>query len=37
MIEDGGVPVEFVETTLSDEEIWSLARRQSDMYSEQAA
>jgi hypothetical protein len=37
MIEDGGVPVEFVETTLSDEEIWSLARRQSDMYPEQAA
>src|SRR5262249_3272741 len=36
MIEDGGVPVEFVETTLSDEEIWSLARRQSDMYPERS-
>jgi hypothetical protein len=28
MIEDGGVPVEFIETTLSDDEIWDRARIQ---------
>ena len=28
IIEDGGIPVEFIETTLSDEEIWDRARNQ---------
>lgn len=26
MIEDGGMPVELIETSLSDEEIWTRAR-----------
>jgi hypothetical protein len=28
IVEDGGIPVEFIETTLSDDEIWKRARTQ---------
>ena len=28
IVEDGGIPVEFVETTLSDDEIWRRAKNQ---------
>lgn len=27
MIEDGGIPVEFIETTLSEDEIWDRAQK----------
>jgi hypothetical protein len=32
MVEDGGVPIEFVQTDLPDEEIWSLPRSRSELY-----
>ena len=33
-IEDGGIAIEFIETDLSDDEIWSRAEKQSVLYSE---
>ena len=35
MIEDGGIPVEFIETNLTEEEIWSGVKKPSWMYPEQ--
>ena len=33
-IEDGGIAIEFIETALSDDEIWSRAEKQSVLHSE---
>jgi hypothetical protein len=32
MAEDGGVPIEFLETDLTDEEIWALPKSKSELY-----
>ena len=32
MAEDGGVPIEFVQTDLTDDEIWSLPKSKSELY-----
>ena len=32
LIEDGGIPIELIETKLTDEEIWNLTNKKSALY-----